>query len=88
MTETNGMGSIYPKLLKEVEVKLPMKCEAPDLIKDTMKLFIENKKSLTERLKEGYIEMGEINIELAEYGIEQDLRDLIIYEASLTGRGL
>ena len=89
MTETRNIGAIYPKLLSEMEIKLPLKCEmAPVLIKDTVKLIKESKRSLSEWMKDGYIEMSQINLELANYGVEQDLRDLILYEASLIGRGI
>lgn len=92
MAETRRiMVSLPNSLLEEVDVMVPMEYEnRSDFVIEAMKLFINEKKkmSITEKLKEGYKEMSQINLALAEIGLEQDILDLIIYEARLTGRGI
>lgn len=78
-------------LLEEVDVIVPMECKnRSDFVIEAMKLFIDEKKKVDfiEKLKEGYKEMSQINLTLAEMGLEQDTLDLTIYEARLTGRGI
>ena len=92
MAETRRLAVGLPSsILEEVNLMLPMELEnKSDFMLEAMKLFINEKKktSLAERLKEGYKEMSQINLALAEIGLEQDNLDLIIYEARLTGRGI
>ena len=78
-------------LLEEVDIMVPMEYQnRSDLVIEAMKLFIKEKKKIDviERLKEGYKEMSQINLNFAEMGLEQDILDLTIYEARLTGRGI
>lgn len=85
------MVNLPNSLLEEVDIMVPMEYEnRSDFVIEAMKLFIDEKKkvSMTEKLKEGYKEMSKINSTLAEIGLEQDILDLIIYEARLTGRGI
>ncbi len=53
-----------------------------------MKLYIREKRKVEvyEQLKYGYVEMSKINLTLAEMGgLEQDMAELNVYEAKLTG---
>ena len=92
MAKTRGVAVSLPNsMLKEAGLMSPMELDnKSDFMLEAMKLFInENKKNnLTEKLKEGYKEMSQINLALAEMALEQDNLDLIIYEARLTGRGI
>ena len=92
MAEISRVAVSLPNsILEEVNLMLPMELDnKAEFMIEAMKLFINEKKktSLTERLKEGYKEMSQINLALAEIGLEQDNLDLIIYEARLTGRGI
>lgn len=92
MAETRRiMVSLPNSLLEEVDVMVPMEYKnRSDFVIEAMKLFIDEKKKvdIIERLKEGYREMSQINLTLAEMGLEQDILDLTIYEARLTGRGI
>lgn len=85
------MVNLPDSLLEEVDVMVPMEYKnRSDFVIEAMKLYICEKKktSITSKLKEGYREMSQINLALAEIGLEQDILDLIIYEARLTGRGI
>lgn len=85
------MVNLPNSLLEEMDVMVPIESEnRSEFIIEAMKLFIDGKKkiNISEKLKEGYKEMSKINLVLAEIGLEQDILDLIIYEARLTGRGI
>lgn len=92
MAETRRVALNLPNnMLEEVNLMLPMELDSKsDFMIEAMKLFISEKKktNISEKLKEGYKEMSQINLALAEIGLEQDNLDLIIYEARLTGRGI
>lgn len=92
MAETRRiMISLPNSLLEEVDVMVPMEYKnRSDFVIEAMKLFINEKKRIevAEKMKEGYKEMSQINLTLAEIGLEQDILDLVIYEARLTGREL
>lgn len=92
MAETSRITINLPNnLLDEVDVMVPMEYkDMSDFVIEAMKLFINEKKKLDiiEKLKEGYKEMSQINLNLAEIGLEQDIIDLAMYEARLTGRGI
>ena len=57
-----------------------------EFIQDAMKLYIEEMEKLRvrEQLKIGYMQMAEINIEIAEMGICQDYKDFVLYETKLS----
>ena len=85
------MVNLPNSLLEEVDFMVPMESDnRSDFVIEAMKLFIDGKKkiNISEKLKEGYREMSKINLALAEIGLEQDILDLTIYEARLTGRGI
>lgn len=87
MAETKRVTvSVTSPVLSDANLLLPMEYKnMSDFIVDAMKLFIEEKKKLEviEMLKNGYKEMSQVNLKLAEIGLEQDIMDLAIYEANL-----
>ena len=60
----------------------------PDSMMECVKLYFKDKwvKDIYENLKNGYSEMSQINLTLAEIGLEPDMTDLHKYEIRLTGR--
>lgn len=73
----------------KVDQLLPMIYDGNnDLIIGTMKFYFKEKwlENIYECFKNGYSEMSQINLSLAEIGIEQDMKDLALYEARLLGR--
>ncbi|MBU5438510.1 CopG family transcriptional regulator [Tissierella sp. MSJ-40] len=89
MAETKRiMVSLPNSLLEEVDFIVSMeKKNRSDFVKEAMKLYIREKRKveICERLRVGYKEMSQINLTLAEMGLEQDVIELNIYEAKLTG---
>jgi len=87
MAETRRITVSLPNsLLEQVDIMVPMEYKSrSEFVIDAMKLFIDEKKriDIIERLKQGYKEMSQINLNLAEMGLEQDIRDLALYEANL-----
>jgi CopG family transcriptional regulator/antitoxin EndoAI len=57
---------------------------------EAMRFYFKEKwvKDIHDKFKNGYLEMSQINLILAEIGIEEDMRDLTLYEARLLGREL
>lgn len=53
-----------------------------------LKLYFEQRwrHDICETLRHGYYEMSEINLGLAEIGLECDMEDLYFYESRLIGR--
>ncbi|WMM23750.1 CopG family transcriptional regulator [Tissierella sp. MB52-C2] len=90
MAETRRiMISLPNSLLEEVDVMVPVEYKnRSDFVIEAMRLYINEKKRMevAEKMKEGYREMSQINLTLAEIGLEQDILDLVIYEARLMGR--
>ena len=89
MAETKRiMVSLPNSLLEEVDFIVSMeKKNRSEFVKEAMKLYIREKRKVevSERLKDGYLEMSQINLTLAEVGFEQDMMELNVYEARLTG---
>lgn len=89
MAETKKiMVSLPNSLLKEVDFIVSMeKKNRSEFVKEAMKLYIREKRrvEVSQRLKDGYVEMSKINLALAEIGFEQDMVELIVYETKLTG---
>lgn len=73
----------------EADQMVPMEyCGKTNFIFEVIKIYL-NEKKLEEywgNLKSGYNEMSQINLTLAEMGLEEDNTDLIMYEARLIGR--
>jgi CopG family transcriptional regulator/antitoxin EndoAI len=57
-----------------------------EFIQDAMRLYLRERERIRmrEQLKSGYLEMAEINLRMAEFGINEDLKDLMLYETSLS----
>ncbi len=75
----------------EAEDLLPMIYDGEsNFIIETMKFYFKEKwlKDIYDNFGNGYSEMSQINLTLAEIGIEQDMRELKLYEARLLGREL
>ncbi len=89
MAETKRiMVSLPNSLVEEVDFIVSMeKKNRSEFIKEAMKLYIREKRKVEvyEQLKYGYVEMSKINLTLAEMGLEQDMAELNVYEAKLTG---
>ena len=83
---------------KKILISLPdsLLCEADNIadsqninrsefIRRAMKLYIHEKKKaeIAEKLKKGYEEMAELNLELSELCLETDNRQLQLYEDML-----
>lgn len=87
MVETRRVVVSLPSsLLEEAKGMVPMEYKnMSDFVIEAMRLFIEEKKKVEfiEKMKNGYKEMSQVNLRLAEMGLEQDIIDLAIYEASL-----
>lgn len=72
--------------MTEVKQMLPMIINnKTDLIIESIILYFQEKwnRDIYEKLKRGYCEMSQINLALAEFGMEQDMSDLDMYEARL-----
>jgi len=85
------LASLSNSLLNQVNLMAPVECNsAADCVIETMKVIVSERKRLEiiEKLKEGYEEMSQINLDFAEMGLEQDIVDLVCYEASLKRRGM
>ncbi len=89
MAETKRiMVSLPNSLLEEVDFIVSMeKKNRSEFIREAMKFYIREKRKveICEELKNGYKEMSKINLSLAEMGFEQDMEELDVYEANLTG---
>lgn len=82
------MVSLPDSLLKEVDFIVSMEEKnRSEFVKEAMKLYLREKRRMevSERLKDGYVEMSKINLALAEIGFEQDMMELNMYETNLTG---
>ncbi len=79
------MGVVW---MIDINQTVPMKYgEAYNFSLEKLRALFQEKclDDVCERLKNGYIEMSSINLYLAEIGFEQDILDLCMYEAMLTG---
>jgi CopG family transcriptional regulator/antitoxin EndoAI len=89
MAETKRiMVNLPNSLVEEVDFIVAMeKKNRSEFVKEAMKLYIREKRKVEvyEQLKDGYVEMSKINLTLAEMGLEQDMVELNVYEAKLTG---
>ena len=89
MAETKRiMISLPDSLLEEVDFMVSMeKKNRSQFVREAMRLYIEEKKKVEigEKLKNGYREMSKLNSKLAELGLEEDMKELCVYEAKLTG---
>ena len=60
----------------------------PNSMMECVKCYFKDKwvKDIQKNLENGYNEMSQINLTLAEIGLERDMIDLHRYEIRLTGR--
>ncbi len=75
-------------LLEEADfIMAQKKLDKKEYVKQTMDFYIREKKRLDiiKQLKQGYKEMSDINLALAESGMQQDVNDLYSYEEHLVG---
>ncbi|RKD30071.1 CopG family ribbon-helix-helix protein [Thermohalobacter berrensis] len=82
------MVSLPDNLLREIDgIIAKEKKDRNEFIREAMKLYLREKKRIQtlEKMKNGYLEMSEINASLAEMGLEEDTKELSVYEAKLTG---
>lgn len=81
--------SLPDNLLKEADYFISLvNKNRNDFICDAMKSYLkEMQKSLIkEQLKNGYLQMAELNAQFAEIGLCEDFKDFVIYETRLSGR--
>ncbi len=72
--------------MTEVDQMLPViKNNKTDLIVNSFINYFKEKWKLEicEKLKTGYSDMSQINLTLAEMGLEEDMNDLCMYESEL-----
>ncbi|MDP4178813.1 MAG: CopG family transcriptional regulator [Bacillota bacterium] len=57
-----------------------------EFIKESIILYVENKKKINylDKMKNGYLEMAELNEEIAEMGFARDIVEFNEYEANLS----
>ncbi|HEY8363002.1 MAG TPA: CopG family transcriptional regulator [Tissierellaceae bacterium] len=72
-------------LLKEVELMVPVESNS---VIESVTAYVNERNKLIEMLKVGYEEMSQINLDYAELGLEQDIIDLVYYEANLKRAGM
>ena len=81
------MVRIPHKLLKEIDgyVQESNEGNRSEFIREAMKLYLQEKKrqEIREELRNGYVQMSGINLELADEGIEYDARIMSFYEETL-----
>lgn len=80
------MISLPHSLLQEVDVIVQKENgNRSQFIREAMQLYISErqKKDIREKMKQGYIDMGEINLELANTGFSVDLGMIEEYEENL-----
>ncbi len=79
--------SLSDSLLKEVDALASLQnVNRSEFIREAMKLYIRERKKveISDRMKKGYEEMAEINLELARYCYDADCRQLLSYEEKLS----
>ena len=71
--------------MKEVNNMLPMLSSNIDIKMKSLVIYLKENLEcdIYEKLKCGYCEMSQINLTLAELGLEEDMLDLCEYEISL-----
>lgn len=80
------MISLPNSLLQEVDVIVKKENgNRSQFIREAMQMYISErqKKDIREKMKHGYMEMGEINLELANVGFAADLGMIEEYEENL-----
>ncbi|MGE5630398.1 MAG: CopG family ribbon-helix-helix protein [Caulobacteraceae bacterium] len=87
MAESRKIAVCMPDtLLKEIDDMVGLECSnRSEFIRNAMRFYINEIKrtNTVERMKNGYIEMAEINITLAEIGFTADNETIMGYETRL-----
>ena len=87
MAETSNLCfCILKNSSDQYKINLPMEYKKmSNFVVDAMKLLAEEntKIEIIEKLKKGYSEMSQVNLRLAEIGLEQDNLELARYEENL-----
>jgi CopG family transcriptional regulator/antitoxin EndoAI len=79
--------SIPNNLLEQVDCIISLENKnRSEFIRDAMRLYIRERENirLIDQLKNGYVQMAEINIKFAEMGIYEDYEDFVVYEKRLS----
>ncbi len=79
--------NLSEKLYIEFNKALQKDCKKrSEFIREAIILYIEEKKRLNyiDEMKQGYLEMAELNLEIANMGFEIDIKDFKEYEVKLS----
>ena len=82
------MISVPASLLREFDgLALEAGSNRSEMVREALRRFIEERKkrTLRERLKQGYLEMANLNLQLAEEGFELEIRKTEKYLAECEG---
>jgi CopG family transcriptional regulator/antitoxin EndoAI len=79
----NLSETLYLEFNKALEKDCKKRSE---FIREAIILYIEEKKRLNyiDEMKQGYLDMAELNLEIADMGFEIDIKDFKEYEAKLS----
>lgn len=80
------MISLPDCLLKEIDnIVMSEKTNRSEFVRKAMKLYLREKSKieLREKMKNGYLEMANINLSLAELGLSLDISSLENYEVKM-----
>ncbi|MFA5576480.1 MAG: hypothetical protein WCZ27_09825 [Tissierellaceae bacterium] len=83
--------SLSKAFVNQMNLMVPLEYHSnADCISEIVGTYVKDKKRMefVKMLKEGYEEMSQINLDLAEIGLEQDICDLVVYEVRLKRRGM
>ncbi|WP_422446748.1 CopG family ribbon-helix-helix protein [Thermoanaerobacterium sp. DL9XJH110] len=79
--------SLPNNLLEEVDGIVALENRnRSEFIRDAMRLYIKEREKIKmrEQLKNGYMQMAEINVKFAEMGLCEDYKDFVVYETRLS----
>lgn len=79
----NLSETLYTEFNKALEKDCKKRSE---FIREAIILYIEEKKKLNyiDEMKQGYLEMAELNLQIADMGFEIDIKDFKEYEVKLS----
>ncbi|MCK8824125.1 ribbon-helix-helix protein, CopG family [Fuchsiella alkaliacetigena] len=80
------MISLPDSLLEEVDGAAQKKNQnRSEFVREAMRLYIADlrKQEIKKEMKQGYLEMGAINLELAQTSFKTESKDLLNYEAQI-----
>lgn len=86
-TSKKSVINLSKKLYIEFNSILSKDCKKrSEFIREAIILYIEGKKNLKyiDEMKQGYLEMAELNLEMANMGFEIDIKDFKEYEVKLS----